>query len=260
MLKKNLFKVALAILSTGAVMAGAMPAHADRLSQILKVENQTTKFAQASQKRINVLADDTQKLLDQYREVTDQVDTLKIYNNQLDNLIASQNREMKSLKHQIDNVTVVNRQITPLMLDMIKSLKAFVAMDVPFLKSERRNRLEKLDRIMEDSNIGQSEKFRTLLEAYQIENEYGRTIEAYEGELAQDGKTRTVNYLRVGRVAYLYQTLDGKETGVWDQKNRRWTVLPESYKIPIRQGLRIARKQATPNLLILPIPAPETAQ
>ena len=59
----------------------------------------------------------------------------------------------------------------------------------------------------------------------------------------------------VGRIALVYQTLDGEETGVWDQDAKDWVELDDSYRTPIKQGLKIARKQSAPDLIELPLPA-----
>jgi hypothetical protein len=112
---------------------------------------------------------------------------------------------------------------------------------------------------MNQSDVTDSEKFRRILEAYQIENEFGRTIEAYRSTLQRDGKELMVDFLRVGRIALVYQTLDGTENGVWDAQERGWRQLDSSYRSAIQQGLRVARKQTAPDMIRLPLPAAESA-
>jgi hypothetical protein len=103
-----------------------------------------------------------------------------------------------------------------------------------------------------------AEKFRKVMEAFQIENDYGRTIEAYEETLTLgDQGERLVDVLRVGRIGLYYQTPDGQVTGMWDQDAGQWVVLGNEYRNPIREGLRIAKKQVAPELLLLPVPGPE---
>ncbi|MEQ8230206.1 MAG: DUF3450 domain-containing protein, partial [Gammaproteobacteria bacterium] len=130
--------------------------------------------------------------------------------------------------------------------------------DVPFLPEERGERVARLREMMERSDVTSAEKFRRILEAYQIENEYGRTIEAYKGTLEIDGGTREVNFLRIGRIALLYQSDGGELTGGWDQASRGWQALPpEVYKQAVSTGLKVARKQVAPDLLVLPVAAPK---
>ncbi len=213
-----------------------------------------------SQGRVDKLSDETDLLATEYRAVLKQTDALRIYNRQIEGLVDSQDREMASLRRQIDDVELVAREIVPLMLEMITSLEAFVELDVPFLQEERTVRIAALRELMERSDVTDAERFRRILEAYQVENEYGRTIEAYSGELERDGQNRVVQFLRVGRTVLIYQTRDGSEAGVWDQDARAWKPLAADYRTAIRQGLMIARKQAAPDLLRLPVPAAKVAR
>ena len=111
------------------------------------------------------------------------------------------------------------------------------------------------------SDLTVSEKFRQVLEAYKIENEYGRKIEAYKGSVEIDGVEREVNFFRVGRIALLYQTTDTEVSGAWDKTSKQFVQLPKSeYRSAILKGLKVARKQASIDVLKLPIPAPEAAK
>jgi hypothetical protein len=58
----------------------------------------------------------------------------------------------------------------------------------------------------------------------------------------------------VGRVALLYQTPDGKDTGYWDRGKKDW-VADNSYTDGVKEGLKVARKQTAPDLLIVPVQA-----
>jgi len=216
--------------------------------------------AAASQAEIDSVSDDIDKMAAEYRGLLKEARALDVYNTQVEALLASQEKEIESLRRQIDDVTHIGRQIMPLMSRMIETLERFVELDMPFLPDERARRVAELRELMERADVTISEKYRRLLEAYQIESEFGRTIEAYRGDLAVNGSRRTVDFLRVGRVALLYQTLDSEETGVWDVGERAWTILPSSYRSSVREGLRIARKQVAPDLLYIPVRAAQEAK
>ena len=138
-------------------------------------------------------------------------------------------------------------------------LDAFVAADVPMLLEERSARIQHLRDTMNRADVADSEKYRAIMEAYQIENEYGRTIETYHDDIELGGEIRTLDFLRIGRVALLYRTLDGSQSGAWNQRARNWIELPSEYRAAIRKGIRVARKQAAPDFIRLPILAPEKA-
>ena len=216
--------------------------------------------ARRSQANIDQTVDETRALERQYSAIMKEIDGLEVYNALLEKQIESQDQEMEDLNRSIDQVSVIERQVTPLMLKMIDSLEQFVELDVPFLLEERRQRVAFLRTILERSDVSVAEKIRRLLEAYEIENDYGRTIEAYKGTLEVEGATREVDFLRIGRTVLLYQTVDAKIFGMWDKQQGDWTPLPAEYRNQIRAGIKMAHKQIAPNLLLLPIAAPEAAQ
>lgn len=244
-------------LLTTALASLVKAASVDEAIQLRKATNDATA---ASQEKIEELSDDTEKMAAEYRSALKETRALEIYNQQVQDLIVAQQAEMESLRVQIDGVTGVGRQVMPLMLRMIDTLEAFVDLDVPFLPDERRTRIRGLRSLTHRADVTLSEKYRRVLEAYQIENEYGRTIEAYRGSLDADGKSRTVDFLRIGRVALLYETLDGAEVGAWDVKRKEWTVLGGEYRGPIHEGLRMARKQMAPDLLTVPVAVAEVTR
>lgn len=246
-----------------AVAVGAMAisaANAQSLDSVFSADERRIRLAQQSQERIDKIVEDTRSALDQYRSVTKELDGLNVYNTLLQRQIDNQNLEINDLTQSIDQVTVIERQIMPLMLDMIDGLSQFIELDVPFLTEERTGRIARLRALLERSDVTVAEKFRRVMEAYQVESDYGRNIETYQGLHEIAGGEREVDFLRVGRVALLYQTEDGAFAGVWDQDARQWVELDGSYRNKLRQGIRVAKKQIAPELMMLPIQAPETAQ
>ena len=244
------------VLGAGAQAAG----NQQKLKSAVSVQESAEKAAAASQKKIDSIADQTERMLTEYKLVMRQYDALKGYNDQVARIVQSQHEELASIDQQLLEIDTTNQGVIPLMERMVDTLEKFVALDVPFLSEERRKRVEELKELLDRADVTVSEKYRRIMEAYQIEMEYGRTIEAYTGDLTTNGKKRSVDFLRIGRMTFMYQTLDKKETAVWDNRKRAWQVLGEEYRKPTMLGLRIARKQAPPDLIKLPVPAPEKAQ
>lgn len=216
--------------------------------------------AAAAQDRIDGLADDAETLAAEYRAVLQQTRALGVYARQLGTLVASQRAEIERMEAEIESATVVGRQVMPLMERMVDAFEAFVGLDLPFLPDERRRRIGELRDVMTRADVTIAEKYRRLLEAFQAENEYGRTIEAYRGTLDEGGPSeRTVDFLRIGRLALFYQTLDGAKSGRWNPETKAWEPL-SGRRAAIEEGLAMARKQTAPNLIELPVPAPEAAR
>jgi hypothetical protein len=255
---------ALWILSGATAVAQEGPSEAppgkETLERIVGVRSAGNDESEEVQKRIDEISDETDDLLAQYRTVLKQIDSIRIYNEQMRKLIASQETELASLADQLGRVQLVGRSVTPLMLRMIDAIEDFVSLDVPFLIEERTKRIADLRKLMGRADVTNAEKYRQIMEAYQIENEYGRTIESYRSTVQLGGRETTVDFLRFGRIALVFQSLDQANAGVWNQKTRSWDPLDSSYRSAIRQGLRIARKQAAPDLIRLPLPAATDAR
>lgn len=233
-----------------------LPDPIEILDDTLFVQRSSDLGSKDSQIIVSNLSDETQDLLGQYRLVLQQIDRLIAYNDYVERLIVDQEAQIIDIRKQLDQFALIERGIVPLMLDSIDILDKFIDLDVPFLLEERKARVARLRTIMDLSDVTVSEKYRQIMDAYQIETTYGRDIEAYTGLLEIDGESRQVDFLRIGRTSLTYQTPDQEETGFWNKQAGQWEKLPNKYQNYVTQGLRVARKQVTPNLLELPIEAP----
>jgi len=247
------------LLSLCIVAAATMAPAVAQLSTAKSTEIRNVEAGAAAQQTIEKLDDERDQLLQEYRTVIQQLESLREYNDQLRTLIESQENEMVSIREQIERVTGIERDIVPLMNQMLNSLDQFVKLDIPFFAAERRNRVAGLKAMMNRADVTNAEKYRRILEAYQIENDYGRTIEAKDGRLGEGEDAKTVTYLKVGRIAYLYQTLDGSETYAWDQAVGDWVRLGGQFDGPITTAIRMAREQVPPGMIYVPLKAPGNA-
>ncbi len=241
----------------GAIFTAKMAAGQQAVDELVTAENLRIQVAQGQQDQIDEIITETRSLAEEFRGVMKEVDGLIVYNTLLDRQIADQEQELANLRTSIDQVQIIERQILPLLTRMIDGLDSFVALDVPFLLDERTARVESLTALLGRADVTAAEKFRVVMEAWQIENDYARTIFAYTDELSIDGATREVDVLQIGRIALLYQTADGAQSGAWDQRNRMWVPVGNEFRNPIREGIRLARNQVAPDLLLLPLAPPE---
>ena len=229
---------------------------AQTVDQVLQADQRRLNLAQQSQERINNIVEGPRSLEDQYRAINKEIDGLKVYNRLMRAQGEGQAAVLEDIGLSMDQVDVINRQIFPLMERMIDGLEQSISLDIPFLMEERTERVNNLKSIMERSDVSVAEKFRKVMEAYQIENDYGTTIEDYEQSLTIDGATRAFNMLRIGRIGLYFQSDDTRITGRWDNEARDW-VIDNSARNEVRKGLRVARQLIAPELIIVPVPAPE---
>ena len=196
-------------------------------------------------------------LLKQYTQIMKIVDSLEVYNQQQEGLIASQESEMAVVMESTENVTSVARQLPALLEVMVANLEKFVELDVPFRVSERQGEVEMLKEMMERPDIAVSEKFIRVMEAYEKETQYGDSYESYSDVILLEGKKRQVDVLRFGRVSLSFQTPDLVVTGVWNNRARQWEILSDEYRKDVRLAIRIASNTMTPDLVGLPVATPE---
>jgi len=228
------------------VLAGAL----DQAQQTLKGSHR--EGAQV-QRNIDQLDLKTREMYEEYSAVLRQAELVEAYNRQLSRMIEDQQRELTDIETQLVSLAETEQATLPLLVRMQKMLEQFVAADMPFLPEERTQRVERLARLLDRADVSLAEKYRQILEAYQIEAEYGRTLEAWSGTLTQDGSEREVTFFRLGRVGLYYQTLDGEESGRWSPELSAWETLDDQFNWSIRKGISVARQQSVPELLELPL-------
>ena len=230
---------------------------ADKTDDIVNAGVSRTKAGASSQKRIDGIADATEKVIVKFHQQSKVVDGLKVYNDRLRRTLAAQEEAKNKLEQSIEDASLIERQIVPLMLRMISGLEQFIQVDIPFKLDERNARIERIKGYLNNANISAAERFRQVLEAYTTENDYGQSIDVYTDTLSLSGGEVTVNILQVGRSGLYYQTLNGEQSGYWDKANKAWTSLDGSHNEGITKAIRITQGKETTDLMRLPLAAPE---
>ena len=232
------------------VTALSLSLHSSDMESVLEVGRDNQQLSAKSQSLIDSTERQTDKIVNEWKAVSKQVEGLKLYNAQKRIQIQAQLDLMDKLDEQLVQVVVMQRQIPPLAQKMLDSLESFISLDTPFRKEERQNRIDLVRSSLAKPKVTASEQVRQVLEAYNIEAEYGRKIDTYESTL-NDGTV--VNILVIGRIGMFYQTKDEQSSGRWNNETGKWDELPVSYRKPIRDGIRMAKKLAPTDMLMMPI-------
>jgi hypothetical protein len=245
-----------------ALLLGALwcaAAAGQTVQDVLDARANTTREGRAAQQTVDALTEDTRDLLADYRRTLRALDDLRAYNRQQRRLLESREADLADIAASIDEAAGVERQVRPLMERMIAALERFVELDVPFLLRERRERLAGLRELAGRGDVTLAEQLGQVLQAYQIEDQYGASVEAYSDVVRVNGRDWQADLLKWGRVALLFQTPDGSLTGFWNPRTRAWELLDGGWAAEVRNGLRMARRNLTPDLVRLPVPSPEAA-
>jgi len=223
------------------------------VTESVAVSTKSIEKSGLTQEQIVKLDETTRILLADYQSTTKEFESLKLYNDQVQKIINSQLEEIENIILKIDELDKTNQRIVPLMLKMIEGLENFILLDLPFLMTERTTRVFNLKETMDRGDISTSEKFRLITEAYKTELEYGRTIETYRDNILIDGVETSADFLRVGRIALTYLTVDGNKGGYWDTQASSYMKASSSIRRATGDALKIASKQAPPALIKIPL-------
>ena len=223
------------------------------VTESVAVSTKSIEKSGLTQEQIVKLDETTRILLADYQSTTKEFESLKLYNDQVQKIINSQLEEIENIILKIDELDKTNQRIVPLMLKMIEGLENFILLDLPFLMTERTTRVFNLKETMDRGDISTSEKFRLITEAYKTELEYGRPIETYRDNILIAGVETSADFLRVGRIALTYLTVDGNKGGYWDTQASSYMKASSSIRRATGDALKIASKQAPPALIKIPL-------
>lgn len=246
-------KQLLLVTATGLALsfAAGAPAHA-QLESALSAAKASTAASAASQQRVETLDDEADRMIREYRAVLQQKDNIALFVDQQGIYLESQKGEIESLNQQLVNIEAIKKGISPMMLKMAVALEDMVKSDMPFLMAERLERVERIKQALADPDVTPADQYRLLLNAYEIESNYGLQLSSYEGtHPTKPGNV--VNFLRYGRVALVYMAKDGSEVAYYNKDTGNWEPLSGGKANDMRQAIRVAKEQAAPEIVLAPV-------
>ena len=246
------FSIAKHILLAGATVAAfAAPAYA-QLDTALSTAKASTAASAASQQRVERDDDDADQMIREYRAVLQQKDNIALFVDQQDIYLQSQTAEIQSLNKQLDTVEQIKQGMVPMMLKMAAALEDSIRADLPFRMNERLERVERIKTVLSDPEVSPAEQYRQVLNGFKIEVTYGQGLDAYEGaHPTRPGNI--VNFLRFGRTSLVYVTKDESEVARYNLNTKSWDPIPTSEALALRQAVRVANKEAAPEMVYAPI-------
>lgn len=167
--------------------------------------------------------------------------------------IASTRARISEKEEQLADIEQLSKQVQPFLEEMHDILQSRLAADLPFLAEERRQRMARLETLLQDPEVALSEKYRKIMEALLIEAEYGFTADVNRKTISVDGRNLLADIFRLGRISLFYQSLDRKRCGFYDIAAHTWRPLPSGSNPSIRTAIEIAAKRRPAELLALPL-------
>ncbi|MUK43638.1 DUF3450 family protein [Aliivibrio fischeri] len=229
-------------------------AQATALDQARVIENKSNTSSAISQQKIDKSAEATLAYKAEIEQLQEEVKNLAVYRDHLTGLVNSQQQEMVSLNDQIDTIKETRQGVVPLMYKMLSGLTTLVEQDKPIKTEERLHRISKLEHMMTRADVSDAEKYRRLLEAYQIEMDYGTKLGTYQTQIiVEDNEQIDADMLHLGRVSLLARRLDASQYWSWNTYTNQWEALDSEFNDDLAKAYSVAYKQVAPSLLTLPV-------
>jgi hypothetical protein len=247
----NAIRMTLTAGATALVFAGGAFA---QLDTALQVARQSTQAGAAAQSQVNDLADAANDAERQYLALQEQIESQRVYLEQQRVFLRSQENELAALRSQLERVGSIERDLTPMLLEMYIGLEAFINQDLPYQLGERQDRLGRIEEALGDSQISPSEKYRLMINAFEIESAAGRSLRAYSQEVEVNGVPELAEILQIGRVAMIRDI--GGNMEIMTKDNPTWRPVPGSMAADVQRAFRIAKELTTPSVFAAPLPGP----
>jgi hypothetical protein len=207
----------------------------------------------ASQQRVEQAADAAVAARMELQHAELQLRDLAAYNTYMQSLVTDQRNELDKLSVQLAAVEQTRQGLIPLMVQMQRDLAQLVQEDMPLRKADRLARVESLNATLARADVSEAEKFRQLLQAYQIEAEYGNRLDTYSTELTLADTPRRVDVLAVGRIALLATTADRSQAWLWSATHQQWLPLEKQWLSAVADAFDVATNKIVPQLLQVPL-------
>ena len=146
------------------VMLTSFVAAQSEMEPVLGVGRDNTELSAQSQGKIDATDSATDKLVNEFKVVSKQVEGLKLYNAQKRIQIQAQLDLMDQYDEQLIQVVIMQRQVPPLAQRMLDGLEKYVKLDTPFHLEERMQRLDLVRASLSNPKVTASEQVRQILE------------------------------------------------------------------------------------------------
>lgn len=214
---------------------------------------QTIEIRQQTQKKEDTWAGKKVKLMARYRSLKANKGRLEKLKLETERELDSQKTRVAELERKIKESARIKKELQSYLESVVAQLEEFIKRDLPFLLKERTNRIVSIKNVLARPEVPAAERYRRVMEALQVETEYGRTVEVYQDTIKLNGQSVLVDILRLGRLSLFCQTPDGRVVGHYDRAAGEWTPLPSRCRREINRAVEMARRERTIDLVKLPI-------
>lgn len=209
----------------------------------------------ATQQQVDRWSSARQALVNELLDLKTQLEWNRFQNKKFEQYLEHKQDTIVDLRRRKEQMSMLRMELEPFLDSCIEELQSSVAADLPFLPVERRERLAFLTQSLSDPDLALSEKLRRVLEALQVEADYGNTVEVTEEKRELSGEPTMVQVLRLGRIGLFYLSLDGEQAGWWNPAGQQWVSLDKNDVQTVQTTMDIVHQKRAAVLIDLPLSA-----
>ena len=247
-------KISMATLLAGLLGTAALgPVHAQEGKSLSDTVARTVATQQETQKKQEAWAEEKNDLTARYRAAMAQVDYLDKTRafeqkevNSLDASIAELNRRMVESVKLKDNLEDTLNVV-------VDHLENRVNKDIPFLMNERRERIASVREAIAKPELSAAEKLRRVLEALQVEANYGNTVDVSQERIKVGDEEISADIIRIGRVSVFWRSPDGNRVGEFDRGTGQWVEMDHKYAHVISDVREMVMRLRSTKVVTLPL-------
>ncbi len=221
--------------------------------KVEKAVNSSIDVRQKTQRELDRWEQKKTELIVEYDRLKQEEEFLDERNKTLIREKAQHENRLQSLILQKKESLKIQKDMLPFLHNVQKELAKSISDGLPFLQYERKSRMDKLEKIMDDPDVSIAEKYRKTMEALFIEAGYGNTMEIVRKKIKIKGQDVLEDVFRLGRISLFALSLDRKSAAYFNVTEHKWLLLDNKYIKPIYSAMEISRKRITAELVSLPI-------
>jgi len=213
----------------------------------------TVETQQQTQKKQEAWAEEKNDYTARYRAAKAQVDYLEKTKAFEQNEVASLDAGIAELNRRMVESAKLKDNLEDSLNVVVDRLDGWVKQDIPFLVQERQQRLASLREVIAKPEVSGAEKLRRVLEALQVEANYGNTVDVSQERIKVGNDEVSADVIRVGRVSVFWRSPDGKRVGEYDRATNQWVELDRKYVESISNVREMVMRLRSTKVITLPL-------
>lgn len=238
------------VLAAAAIAPAALSQDAAKLSDTV---NKTVETHQQTQKLQQDWAGEQADLTARLKAARAQADFFQKKKELEEKEVAALDKGIAELERRMVESVRLNESLIDTLDAVVVRLENFVNRDLPFLMDERRARIAGLKEALARPDFTGAEKLRRVLEALQVEANYGNVAEVYQEKIMVNDEEVHADMVRIGRVSVYWLTPDGERVGEYDRGQGKWVELDHKYAHTINVTREMALRLRSGEVVSLPL-------